>query len=607
MIDSTDTELHRAVFHGNAAFVRNLLEDGADVNAQDSSSGDTPAHICARRGHKDCMMLLIEYNEKVNTKNWVGLTAMGEAKMNGQIDMVNLLNENFCFLKNPSLSSKYRENQLRVRGGNEKEINVWVEAWDKKKTATYWYKLGSDGTKEISWRPPKIETIQHIVRRFIPQKIINDDTKKYAKDIAKERQKINELCRDHVYATRLQTTWRIKRDIKAKQQIRIERDSSIIIQRAWKWRYYDDKFRLRQRVARKIQSLQRMRVQHHHYHLFTKERLWWYRAATCFAQTCQRLWRGYKSRVQMRRLYEIHRLPDPDLSSAHEFWLDCQQKAHKPNRMFGVYLEYTLDGCPKTWHDRRNKRDGRFFRDVKFYVHSITRKAQWLKPERWCEKDEMHKIHMKEIKEKGFKLMENDSALRLQSMWRTRRTRKNFQMLLRGRKIGMEAEDTYLQNPTDPKALTNYALAIHVLNNDYEKARPLYYSMMQCMEARGVDNSFVLFSYAIFTAVTHEEDWGVVKNLVFRGKCAARNRMGGINLNVYDLADVGFYRQATINNHSGESWHNYAICRMLVYHDLPSARDCFISALKASPHNNKIILNFNVLIQDQDYMNKPNW
>jgi len=133
MIDSTDTELHRAVFHGNAAFVRNLLEDGADVNAQDSSSGDTPAHICARRGHKDCMMLLIEYNEKVNTKNWVGLTAMGEAKMNGQIDMVNLLNENFCFLKNPSLSSKYRENQLRVRGGNEKEINVWGGSMGQKK------------------------------------------------------------------------------------------------------------------------------------------------------------------------------------------------------------------------------------------------------------------------------------------------------------------------------------------------------------------------------------------------------------------------------------------------------------------------------------------
>ena len=78
--------------------------------------------------------------------------------------------------------------------------------------------------------------MQRIVRRFIPQNIINDDTKKYAKDIAKERQKIKELCREYVYATRLQTTWRIKRDIKAKQQIRVERDSSIIIQRAWKWR-----------------------------------------------------------------------------------------------------------------------------------------------------------------------------------------------------------------------------------------------------------------------------------------------------------------------------------------------------------------------------------
>merc|ERR1712150_380209 len=127
------------------------------------------------------------------------------------------------------------------------------------------------------------------------------------------------------------------------------------------------------------------------------------------------------------------------------------------------------------------------------------------------------------------------------------------------------------------------------------------------MGARGVDNPFVLFGYAIFSGVTHEEDWGVVKNLIYRGKIAAANRAGGSQLNPYDLADAGFYRQAVINDHSGESWHNYAMCRMLVYHDLSLARDCFISALKVSPHNKRIIQNFNVLIQDRAYMNRPNW
>ena len=67
----------------------------------------------------------------------------------------------------------------------------------------------------------------------------------------------------------------------------------------------------------------------------------------------------------------------------------------------------------------------------------------------------------------------------------------------------------------------------------------------------------------------------------------------------YELAHA-IMRSCAISDDSGTAWHNYALCQMLVYHDLNKARKSFISALKAcamtSSPNQLIIQNFNVLL-----------
>lgn len=56
-------------------------------------------------------------------------------------------------------------------------------------------------------------------------------------------------------------------------------------------------------------------------------------------------------------------------------------------------------------------------------------------------------------------------------------------------------------------SLCNYTLYVHAVLHDYDKARGLYSKLVEFMNQRGVDNAFVLYSYAIFCAVTNEEDW----------------------------------------------------------------------------------------------------
>ena len=77
----------------------------------------------------------------------------------------------------------------------------------------------------------------------------------------------------------------------------------------------------------------------------------------------------------------------------------------------------------------------------------------------------------------------------------------------------------------------------------------------------------------------------------------------------YELAHT-IFRHAAIVHDSCTAWHNYALCQMLVYHDLNKARKSFMSALKAcamnlSP-NQLIIQNFNVLLQDPEYLGATN-
>jgi len=162
------------------------------------------------------------------------------------------------------------------------------------------------------------------------------------------------------------------------------------------------------------------------------------------------------------------------------------------------------------------------------------------------------------------------------------------------------------------------------MKHDFKQAQPLYLSMFDYMTERGIDNAFVLYSYAIFAAITEEEDWTIIKDYMFRAQGAQNKQKKKMELNKstpnrsisfsYDLAEAGFFRQAayqqeTSSYRKGICWCNYALCRMMVYKDWNGAREYFLRGVNASPHDARIVRLFKILINDVDFMglNTAKW
>jgi tankyrase len=84
------TPLHLAAGYNNLEVAEFLLEQGADVNAQDKG-GLIPLHNASSYGHLDLAALLIKHNTTVNaTDNW-GFTPLHEAAQKGRTQLSALL------------------------------------------------------------------------------------------------------------------------------------------------------------------------------------------------------------------------------------------------------------------------------------------------------------------------------------------------------------------------------------------------------------------------------------------------------------------------------------------------------------------------------------
>lgn len=51
---------------------------------------------------------------------------------------------------------------------------------------------------------------------------------------------------------------------------------------------------------------------------------------------------------------------------------------------------------------------------------------------------------------------------------------------------------------------------------------------------------------------------------------------------------AGFFRLAAYKINDAESWHNYAVCRQLVYGDLETASEYYLKALQTNPRDIRI-------------------
>lgn len=160
----------------------------------------------------------------------------------------------------------------------------------------------------------------------------------------------------------------------------------------------------------------------------------------------------------------------------------------------------------------------------------------------------------------GYTTAMERSATKLQSLYRSRLTRRQFKVIMNAVRIMKSCESEYFKNPADITNICNYMVWKHVVLHDYEAALPLYNKAVEVMAARGPDVPFILLNYAIFLNVTQTEDLPAILEMVARAKAVDPKHRS------FNMSHLGFYRQATIlQPQSAQANLNYAICQQVFY------------------------------------------
>ncbi len=84
------TPLMRAALDGNTESVRELINQGADINRRDDS-GRTALMFAVVNRHYETMKVLLEHGADVNARSKQGGTALMGAAMAGELSMVQAL------------------------------------------------------------------------------------------------------------------------------------------------------------------------------------------------------------------------------------------------------------------------------------------------------------------------------------------------------------------------------------------------------------------------------------------------------------------------------------------------------------------------------------
>jgi hypothetical protein len=165
-----------------------------------------------------------------------------------------------------------------------------------------------------------------------------------------------------------------------------------------------------------------------------------------------------------------------------------------------------------------------------------------------------------------------------QAQYRCHVSKSYLQYIIRAKRMMEGCEVRYLEDPGKFPNLMNYILFSHVMEHDYTRAGTLYDKAYRLMEHRGPDVHILLYSYAVYAMVTSSKPLETVLDWIRRADAATDRAiiMEGKKTHPYMLANVGFYLQAVVTNPCPDSWLNYAVCRQLVFKDLPGTEDAYM-------------------------------
>ena len=109
------TPLHLAAGYNNLEVAEYLLENGADVNAQDKG-GLIPLHNASSYGHLDIAALLIRFSTVVNATDKWGFTPLHEAAQKGRTQLCALL---LAHGADPTLKNQEGQNPLELASADD--------------------------------------------------------------------------------------------------------------------------------------------------------------------------------------------------------------------------------------------------------------------------------------------------------------------------------------------------------------------------------------------------------------------------------------------------------------------------------------------------------
>ena len=307
-----------------------------------------------------------------------------------------------------------------------------------------------------------------------------------------------------------------------------------------------------------------------------------------------RLWRMWKNR-QMALIFHIA----SHLPQTSDEWHKLVVEARVPRRIVGMYEEYLYPGTVRIY----------------FYRHVVSHACTFLKPLKLRGLDEQSFRDGEAIRKYGCTPAQAALTVKLQALWRGYKIRSYYLYVETAMTISLYAEKKYMTSPDTDSHLYNYALHCHCILHDYTRARSLYYESMRRMEWRGPDVAFVLYAYAIFACYTHDLDISDILGLLERGRVAEETREVQLRKakgqaesqaiakgtfrhgQVFELANIGFFRNYATEHETEASWHNYALCRFLVFNDFATSFDAFLEAFKYAPGNEKLKTNFDTMMR----------